>query len=99
MMDKGKLDGRVAIVTGAAAGIGQAGAIALAAAGADVVLADVNDCGDTVGRITELGRRAVSLKCDVSQRAEVAAVVDLTMETFGRLDCAFNNAGTAGVAD
>jgi NAD(P)-dependent dehydrogenase (short-subunit alcohol dehydrogenase family) len=99
MMGQGKLAGRVAIVTGAAAGIGQAAAIALAAEGADVTLADVADCGETVQRITDLGRRALAVKCDVADGAEVRSMVDQTLKTFGRLDCAFNNAGTAGVAD
>jgi NAD(P)-dependent dehydrogenase (short-subunit alcohol dehydrogenase family) len=99
MMGQGKLEGRAAIVTGAAAGIGQAAAVALAAEGADVTLADVADCGDTARRITGLGRRALVVKCDVAQSGDVRSMVDQTLETFGRLDCAFNNAGTAGVAD
>jgi NAD(P)-dependent dehydrogenase (short-subunit alcohol dehydrogenase family) len=99
MMGQGKLDGRVAIVTGAAAGMGQAAAVALAAAGADVTLADVADCGETARRITELGRRALTVKCDVKLSADVRSMVDQTLETFGKLDCAFNNAGTAGVGD
>src|SRR5262249_59609831 len=99
MMGQGKLDGRVAIVTGAAAGMGQAAAVALAAEGADVTLADVADCGETARRITELGRRALAVKCDVKLNADVQSMVDQTLETFGKLDCAFNNAGTAGVGD
>lgn len=98
-MGQGKLDGRVAIVTGAAAGMGQAAAVALAAEGADVALADVADCGETARRITELGRRALAVKCDVKVGADVRSMVDQTLETFGKLDCAFNNAGTAGIGD
>ena len=99
MIEQGKLRGRVAIVTGAAAGIGQAGAVALAAAGADVTLADVADCGETARRVAETGRRALTVKCDVSVGEQVKAMVDQTLAEFGRLDCAFNQAGTAGVAD
>jgi len=98
-MGQGKLDGRVAIVTGAAAGMGQAAAVALAAEGADVTLADVADCGETARRITELGRRALAVKCDVRLSADVRSMVDQTLETFGKLDCAFNNAGIAGIGD
>lgn len=98
-MGHGKLEGRAAIVTGAAAGIGQAAAVALAAAGADVTLADVADCGETARRVTDLGRRALTIKCNVAVNSDVESMVDQTLENFGRLDCAFNNAGTAGVAD
>jgi len=98
-MGRGKLDGRVAIVTGAAAGIGQAAAVALAAEGANVTLADVVDCGETAEQVSALGREALALKCDVSQSRDVSSMVDQTLSRFGRLDCAFNNAGTAGIAD
>lgn len=81
MMGQGKLDGRVAIVTGAAAGMGQAAAVALAAAGADVTLADVADCGETARQVTELGRRSLAVKCDVKLSADVRSMVDQTLET------------------
>lgn len=87
--------GKVALVTGAAAGMGLATAQAFAEAGAAVVLADVD--GDAVKRATEelvsAGHKALAVRCDVSDDAQVAAMVDRTVAEFGRLDAAFNNAG------
>ena len=87
--------GKVALVTGAAAGMGLATARAFAAAGAAVVLADVS--ADAVGAETQTlvaaGHKALALRCDVSDDAEVASMVDRTVAEFGRLDAAFNNAG------
>jgi NAD(P)-dependent dehydrogenase (short-subunit alcohol dehydrogenase family) len=87
--------GKVALVTGAAAGMGLATARAFADAGAAVVLADFKE--DAVKAAAEalvaVGRKAVAVRCDVSDDAEVAAMVDRAVAEFGRLDAAFNNAG------
>src|SRR4051794_21643287 len=87
--------GQVALVTGASSGMGLATAQAFAQAGAAVVLADVNDdalCVAT-GQLTGSGYQALGVTCDVSDEAQVTAMVDDTVAAFGRLDMAFNNAG------
>lgn len=88
-------EGKVALVTGAASGMGLATARAFAEAGAAVALADVG--GDAVeARARELaaaGHRAIAIRCDVSDDDEVGAMVERTVAEFGRLDAAFNNAG------
>ena len=95
----GPLSGRVALVTGGASGIGRAAALAFAAAGAQVMLADVDAAGgeETAGLIGEEGGQASFLRADVAVDAEVAALVAATLERYGRLDCAFNNAGIEGL--
>ncbi len=104
MMDR-VLDGRVAIVTGAAMGMGEATAILFAEAGAKVIVADLDaDAGQqTVEAIRTSGGEASFIDVDVADEASVAAMVRATVETYGRLDCAVNNAGitpdTAMVAD
>lgn len=87
--------GKVALVTGAAAGMGLATARAFADAGAAVVLADVREdlIEAEVRRIQAAGRAAIAVCCDVSDDAQVAAMVDRTVAEYGRLDAAFNNAG------
>jgi len=91
------LDGKVAIVTGAAGGLGVAFAEAMAEAGADVACVDINPQGleETVGKITKIGRKAVAVICDVSKEADVVRMVKETVDTLGRLDILFNNAGIA----
>lgn len=86
---------KVAFVTGAASGIGRAAALAFAREGASVVVADVSDQGsqDTVRMIEERGGRALALRCDVTRPEDINAALNRTVETFGRLDFAFNNAG------
>jgi len=86
---------KVAFVTGAASGIGRATAIAFAHKGARVVVADISEQGshETTRIIKETGGRALSVKCDVSQSEEVKNCLGQSIETFGRLDFAFNNAG------
>jgi NAD(P)-dependent dehydrogenase (short-subunit alcohol dehydrogenase family) len=87
--------GKVALVTGAASGMGLATAQAFAEAGAAVVLADVRE--DAVKaeaqRLVAAGHNVIAVGCDVSDDAQVAAMVDRTVTEFGRLDAAFNNAG------
>ncbi|HEX4771459.1 MAG TPA: glucose 1-dehydrogenase [Bryobacteraceae bacterium] len=87
--------GKVALVTGAASGMGLATAQGFAEAGAAVVLADVRE--DLVKaeaqKLVDAGYKAMTVRCDVSDDAEVAAMVDRTIGEFGRLDAAFNNAG------
>jgi NAD(P)-dependent dehydrogenase (short-subunit alcohol dehydrogenase family) len=94
----GELDGKTAIVTGASAGIGQATALALAAAGAAVVVADIDAMrGEEVAAaIRAHGQRAVFVATDVRDDAQVAAMVARAVEEFGGLDVAFNNAGVEG---
>lgn len=86
---------RVAIVTGAAAGIGRSTAIAFAEQGAAVVVADINEAGveAVVNDITSAGGKAVAVVCDVTKDADVEAMVAKALRDFGRLDFAFNNAG------
>lgn len=94
----GELEGKVALVTGASAGIGRESALAFASAGARVVVSDVVVDGgeETVERIEAAGGEATFVRADVSQTAEVEALVGRTVETYGRLDCAHNNAGIEG---
>jgi len=94
----GRVAGKVALVTGGSSGIGRATAQIFAREGAKVVVADVNVEGseETVGLIRAAGGEAVFLKTDVAQATEVEAMVKKAVETYGRLDCAFNNAGIEG---
>lgn len=87
--------GQVALVTGAAAGMGLATARAFAEAGAAVVLADVQmeKLEAEVQKLVRAGGRAMAVRCDVSEDEQVAAMVERTVATYGRLDAAFNNAG------
>lgn len=89
----------VALVTGGSAGIGKATALAFAREGAAVVIADINedDAQGTVREIEAHGGRGLAIKADVSQVADVTAMVTDTIEQFGRIDCAFNNAGIVGI--
>src|SRR5436853_3688366 len=93
--EKGGFAGKVAFVTGAANGIGRAAALAFAREGASVVVADVSEPGnrETVHLIEEQGGRAIAVRCDVTRSEDVKAALDKTVEAFGRLDFAFNNAG------
>ena len=91
-----RFDGKVALITGAASGLGEATARLLVAEGGRVVVADYSDeRGRNV--VGSLGDAAVFARCDVTVEADVAAAADLAMSTWGRLDGAFANAGIVGV--
>ncbi|MEA3207455.1 MAG: hypothetical protein QOE70_512 [Chthoniobacter sp.] len=87
--------GKVALITGAAAGMGLATAQAFAEAGAAVVLADFKEDAVKAAaqKLVSAGHQALGLHCDVSDDAQIASMVDRTVAEFGRLDAAFNNAG------
>ena len=90
------LTGQVAVVTGAARGIGQAVAVALAEVGADVVAGDLLELDDTVAKVEALGRRSVGVHTDVSVRGDHDALVGAARDGFGRLDILVTCAGVYG---
>ncbi len=93
------LSGKAAIVTGANTGIGQAIAVALAEAGADVALAGRSRADETAAAVEALGRRALLIEADLASTAPVQKVVDETLAAFGGLDILVNNAGIIRRAD
>lgn len=97
-MNRNEWNGRVCLVTGAASGIGRATAIAFAQAGARVVAADMNDAGgqETVAMARALGGDAMFRRTDVTREADVQALTEAAVARYGRIDCAFNNAGISG---
>ena len=96
ILDKFKLDGKVAFVTGSSSGLGQAMAIALAEAGADVVChaSKTGGANETVEKIAALGRKAAEAAGDMSDKNVPRRLIDEIMEQFGRIDILVNNAGT-----
>jgi NAD(P)-dependent dehydrogenase (short-subunit alcohol dehydrogenase family) len=93
----GRLEGKVAVITGGASGIGEGTVRLFAAEGAQVVIADVQDArGGAL--VEELGSATTFAHTDVSQEDDVAAAVDLALRKWGRLDCMYNNAGFGGVS-
>ena len=93
MPDSKVLKGEVAIITGAAQGIGRGIAHVLAEAGAKIVIGDINPADHTVSEIRKSGGEAVSMLMDTSNSGESKALVNLAIEQFGRLDILVNNAG------
>ena len=94
----GILDGKIALITGAGSGIGRATAKIFAREGASLVLADVVEAGgqETLTMVKDSGAEAIFVRTDVSKSQEVETMVAKAVETYGRLDCAFNNAGIGG---
>lgn len=92
------MQGKAGLVTGAGSGIGRATSIAFANHGATVVVSDYSEESgkETAALINEAGGRAEFFRCDVSEEDQVKALVDFTVDTYGTLDFAFNNAGTDG---
>jgi len=94
----GRLDGKVAVITGAASGIGRGTALCLAKEGAAVVAVDLNSQGgeQVVSEIAATGGRAVFQHTDVSSEPEIKSAVERAVKEYGRLDIMFNNAGLVG---
>src|SRR6516225_11059845 len=88
-------ENKVALVTGAGAGMGLAAAKAFAESGAAVAMADIHEASvrAPAAELAAAGHKVLALRCDVADDAQVKAMVDHTISTFGRLDAAFNNAG------
>jgi 7-alpha-hydroxysteroid dehydrogenase len=95
ILDRFRIDGQVAIVTGAGRGIGAGSAVALAQCGADVVIASrtQSDLDEVAGDVEAAGRRAVTVACDLSDLDAVAALAAVAQREFGRLDVVVNNVG------
>ncbi|MEX5548161.1 glucose 1-dehydrogenase [Pseudomonas pergaminensis] len=94
-----QLEGKVALITGASSGIGRAAAVVLAQRGAKIVAAArrQSELDDVVAEITANGGTASSIVVDVTREADIIAMVTFAVDTYGKLDIAFNNAGTEGV--
>ncbi|MBV8131684.1 MAG: glucose 1-dehydrogenase [Alphaproteobacteria bacterium] len=94
----GMLDGKSALITGGGGGIGRATALAFAREGARVAVADIVEeaARETVALVNAAGGQAISLSGDVSRDADVRVMIEAVVGSYGRLDCAFNNAGIAG---
>ncbi len=97
ILDQFRLDGKVALVTGSGRGLGRAMAMALAEAGADLVVTarTKKEIDETASRIRALGRRAISIVCDVGKKSSVEQVVDRAVTKLERVDVLVNNAGMA----
>jgi 2-deoxy-D-gluconate 3-dehydrogenase len=93
ILDQFKLDGKVAIVTGSSRGLGQAMAVGLAEAGAEIALVDILDMSDSKERIEKLGRQCIAITADLSKKGCVDEIVSDTIRQLGGIDILFNNAG------
>src|SRR6266446_6096034 len=94
----GKLEGKVAVITGAASGMGRATALRFAKEGAAVVVADLNSQGaeTVVSEIAAAGGRAVFQRTDVTSERDIKSMIDRAVREYGRLDITYNNAGIGG---
>jgi len=101
MLNKFSLDGKVAIVTGSATGLGKGMAVSLAEAGADVVVTDLSfdQVRETSQEIEKLGRKCIPVKTDVTNKDDVDALISKTLDHFGGVDILINNVGMAIVKD
>lgn len=101
LIDRFRLDGQVAIITGAGRGIGRGIALAYAEAGADIVCAarTLGDIETVAEEVRALGRRAIAVSCDVTELSQLAKVVDAAEAEFGRITHLVNNAGGSGPND
>ena len=101
IIDRFKLDNKKALVTGGGQGLGRAYAFALAEAGADVAIADINEktAQDVAKEVETIGRKSLWMKIDVSKKSDSNRMIDDIISAWGRLDIAINNAGTSEVID
>jgi 2-deoxy-D-gluconate 3-dehydrogenase len=93
ILEKFKLDGKTALVTGAGRGLGQGAAIGFAEAGADVAVVDVIDTNETASKVRALGRRVCQVQANLMERASAPKVVDRVVKELGGIDVLLNNAG------
>jgi 2-deoxy-D-gluconate 3-dehydrogenase len=93
ILDQFKLNGKVALVTGAGRGLGQGAAVGFAEAGADLALVDVLSTDETAQKVRALGRRACQIPANLLERASVRHIVDATVRELGGIDVLLNNAG------
>jgi len=93
ILDKFRLNGKVAIVTGGARGLGQGIALGLAEAGADIALVDILDMSESARKIEALGRKCVTITADLSKKESVETIVNTAVGELGDIDILFNNAG------
>ena len=94
-----RLEGRTALITGAAGGIGSATARAFAREGADLCLSDIGDTAIVTSEVKALGRRAIETRTDVTSRAEIRNMIDKAVEAFGRIDVLVTVAGVTSLGD
>ena len=101
ILDRFRLDGRCALITGAGQGLGRAYAQALAEAGADVAIADINieNARKSADEIGSLGVRSLAIHADVTKRADIKNMMEQIITSWGKLDVAINNAGASEVLD